>query len=49
VRGIADVGVDAGASKPPLPMGRFRNHNFKKQSIQYPTALIADFCNKIGT
>ena len=30
------------------PMRRLRD-NFKKQSIQYPAALRADFCNKIGT
>jgi hypothetical protein len=41
------VDVDAVTSKLSLPMGRLRNTKLQKQSIQYSTALIADFCNKI--
>src|SRR5471030_1087973 len=48
VRGIAVVGVDAGRQNR-RSNGADQRSTTSKQSIQYPAALRADFCNKIGT
>src|SRR5471030_553141 len=48
VRGIAVVGVDAGRQNR-RSNGAAQRSTTSKQSIQYPAALRADFCNKIGS